>query len=351
MPFCGFGRFNLDIITFLKLVAKVNLTDTEVKQLHQVINNIGEKEYKLLEHHKINLLFFKHCKQINKVIKLNKSKMLQYSNQLFVLQHLYRDYLEETKNIFSEFESQNISYAVLKGFSFSQDLYYRDGVFYRTFADIDVLVNQKECKKITSILTVNSFIQGKFINDTLIPVDRSEIIFWTLNSHQLPEFIKPSKYAHYSPCYRIELDVNTTIFEGGKVQNPISTEMILKHSEKKKLLENFHYNVLTPTYGFLQLCYHFYKDTVYESKIKNKCDYLLIKFCDIREFLLFYGKQIDWGEFLNIVNNANIGNQIYYPLWLVSNFYNDLNVQDILDKIYINKTFEEKDLDWERMLL
>lgn len=341
----------MDIISFLKLVSKFNLSDAEAEVLKQNVKSIGEQEYKLLEHHKINLLFFRHCKKINQVVELNKMKMLQYSNQLMVLQYLYKEYFEETKKILCEFESQNISYAILKGFSFSQDLYFYEGIFYRSFTDIDVLVDLKECNRITNILTTNFFIQGKYVNDTLIPVERSEIIYWTLNSHQLPEFIKPSKYAHYSPRYWIEMDINTTIFEGGKVQSPISTEIILDHSENKKLFENFYYSVLTPTYSLLQLCYHFYKDTVYKLKVKNKCNYLLIKFCDIREFILFYNNQIDWDEFINIINNANIGNQIYYPLWLVANFYGDLNVQDILDKIHITKTFEKKDLDWERMLL
>ena len=344
-------RSKLDIISFLKLVAKFNLSDAEIEVLKHNVKSIGEQEYKLLEHHKINLLFFRHCKKINQVVELNKMKMFQYSNQLLVLQCLYKEYFEEIKKILCEFESQNISYAILKGFSFSQDLYFYDGVSYRSFTDIDLLVDIKECNRITNILTANFFIQGKYVNDALIPVERSEIIYWTLNSHQLPEFIKPSKYTRYSPRYRIEVDINTTIFEGGKEQSPISTKRILEHSENKKMFENFCYKALTPTYSLLQLCYHFYKDTIYKSKVENKCDYLLIKFCDIREFILFYKHQIDWDAFINITNSANIGNQIYYPLWLVANFYGDLNINNILDKLHITKTFEKKDLNWEGMLL
>lgn len=105
------------------------------------------------------------------------------------------------------------------------------------------------------------------------------------------------------------------------------------------------------TYGLLQLCYHFYKDTLYDEKKKTHDDFCLLKFCDIREYVLQYKNSINWGEFVEIINDAKIRNEIYYPLWLVSSFYGDLGIEDILSRLKVNKNYYTNSIDWERMLL
>lgn len=309
-----------------------------------------ESDYQLLERHKINLLFLKHLRCFKKVNDLNISKMKQYSNQLFVLQHLYSEYIDNVSKISKAFESQKIPYAVLKGFSIANDLYSFDNLIFREFVDIDILINNEDVAKVTRLLKENSFIQGKIRNDEIIPVQRSEIIYWSLNSHQLSEFVKNSKYSSISPKYWLEFDINTTIFEGGQKQDPIPNSIILSHTQR--LLPNKDsYRVLSPTYNLLQLCYHFYKDTVYELKKESRNDYRLSKFCDIREFIIHFRKKIDWPEFIKLVNESNIGEQIYYVLWLVSSFYGDLRIEDILKAINRTRTYEIDKINWEGMLL
>lgn len=319
-----------------------------------LMNNVGfitEKEYQLLERHKINLILFKHLRCLNKISNLNSGKMKQYSNQLFVLQQQYKEYLDVLFQILNVFEKNNIQYAVLKGFSFAKELYSQKNIIYRAFIDVDILIDTKNCSKVTQIMEKNQFIQGKVVDDAIVPINRSEKIYWILNSHQLPEFIRFSKYANISPKYWLEFDINTTIFEGGKKTDPIPTSSVLTNIQKKEFIQREGYYVLTPKYNLIQLCYHFYKDTVYETKKKSHNDYCLIKFCDIREFIFHFREEIDWSEFVKIVNEFNIGDQIYYSLYLVSSFYGDLGIEEILKEIKTTPLFSIGFLDWERMLL
>ena len=92
------------------------------------------------------------------------------------------------------FEKNNIQYAVLKGFSFAKELYSQKNIIYRAFIDVDILIDTKNCSKVTQIMEKNQFIQGKVVDDAIVPINRSEKIYWILNSHQLPEFIRFSKY-------------------------------------------------------------------------------------------------------------------------------------------------------------
>lgn len=341
----------MDLICFLKTISKMQLNETEKDFLIKNIDSITDKEYQLLEHHKINLILFKHLKHLEKISSLNPKKMKQYSNQLFVLQKQYEEYVDASVLILNEFEKNDIQYAVLKGFSFAKELYSQENIIYRTFADIDILINANNSSNVTQIMERQQFIQGKVINDAIVPINRSQKVYWILNSHQLPEFIRFSKYANISPKYWVEVDINTTIFEGGKIIDPIPTGRILENIKKISFSKDQGYYVLTPTYNLIQICYHFYKDTVYETKKKNHNDYCLIKFCDIREFILHYRNEIDWFEFIEVVNEFNIGNQIYYSLYLVASFYEDLDIEEIIKKIKTTRLFSVDYLDWERMLL
>ena len=92
--------------------------------------------------------------------------------------------------------------------------------------------------------------------------------------------------------------MNTTIFEGGKISPKIDTKTLLSNTVSKKI-NDFSYRKLSLEYNLIQLCYHFYKDTVYEIKKKRKESYCLMKFCDIREYILKYQHQLNWDNFIN----------------------------------------------------
>ncbi|MBR2507934.1 MAG: nucleotidyltransferase family protein [Bacilli bacterium] len=336
------------LIYFLKTIAKQTLTSDDINAFAQQDNDIKIRFFELIERHKLEYLFYSLIKNLEVESLFDQSIISEYFNKLNVHQSKYIEYLNSMKPIFENLEEKKIKYAVLKGFSFMDELYNTNIGLTRRFVDIDVLIDKSDLKEAKEILNNYNFVQGKIVDGSIVRPERKDLIYWELNSHQLYEYVKLSEYTSQ---YWIEVDINTTIFEGGKFVPPIETKILLTHSVIKKTELGISFYVLNKTFSLLQLCYHFYKDTVYETKKENHNDYCLIKFCDIREFILHFRKEIDWSEFVKIVNEFNIGDQIYYSLYLVSSFYGDLGIEEILKEIKTTPLFSIGFLDWERMLL
>lgn len=339
-----------NILKFLKACAKVNLNKSEEDIIYNYTLNITDKVGELIERHRLSSLYMKHLIEMSITRNLDKELRQRYSHQLFVLQFQLEEYCEYLKKISEDNELEKIEYAVLKGFSFMKDLYMHNNILYRYFADVDILISNEYIKQMDNVLKGIGLVQGSMREGKIFLAERRDVINWKINSHQLHEYIKLSKYTRVSPIYRVEFDVNTSIFEGGKNIDPISCGEVLKHREKREIVEGLDMYCLDYTWGLIQLCYHFYKDTQYEIKKKLKLDYCLYKFCDIREYVLKFRNQIRWNEFIEIVNNLKVDEQIYYVLWLVSCFYEDIGLDSILKGLN-SKKCECKNIEWERILL
>ena len=68
-------------------------------------------------------------------------------------------------------------------------------------------------------------------------------------------------------------------------------------------------------------------------------------------YVIKFYNHINWNEFIVTVNGAKIGNQIYHTLLLVSTFYGDLNIDEILQQINVTERLCTENIDWEAMLL
>ena len=336
------------LIYYFRKIAKQTLTAGDINAFTQQDNDVKSRFFELIERHKLEYLFYSLIKNLELEYLFDQSIISKYYNELNEHQSKYIEYLNSMKPIFENLEEKKIKYSVLKGFSFMDELYNTNIGLTRRFLDIDVLIDKSDLKEAKEIFNNYNFVQGKVVDGSIVRPERKDLIYWELNSHQLYEYVKLSEYTSQ---YWIEVDINTTIFEGGKFIPPIETKKLLTHSVIKKTELGISFYVLNKTFSLLQLCYHFYKDTVYEIKKKTRNDYCLIKFCDIREFIFHFREEIDWTDFVKIVNECNIGDQIYYSLYLVSSFFGDLGIEEILKKIKTTPLFSIGFLDWERMLL
>ncbi|MBE5869353.1 MAG: hypothetical protein E7293_10450 [Lachnospiraceae bacterium] len=337
------------MVDLLRVCSKMKINKEEENIIAQCVTKFDWDMANILEMHKIHMIFLKHVNNIACSDNLAFKIIENFSNQLFYLQFKYEEYLTFLKNVVDHM--QTIDYAVLKGGSFIDVLYKENDIIYRPFADIDILISKRNINLIDGIMKENNLIQGKVRQNKIIPAERKDVIYWKLNSHQLHEYIGFSKYSQLSNIYRIEFDFNTTIFEGGKEADPIDMDWILKRRKKRKVKKDLEIYCLDHTLALLQLCYHFYKDTIYEVKKLTHDNYCLLKFCDIREYIIKYRYDINWKEFIDIVNQANIGNQIYNTLWLISTFYGDLYIEDIIKQINVTERYYTDNIDWESMLL
>lgn len=337
------------IIKLLRSIARMEFNDsfTSDPSLEEFVKYSDLDQ--ILSANKLQLLFFKHLKEIENLDKLDKTICNKYGLKLFYLQFKYQEYLKLIKRIGCIFEEEGINYSILKGLSFIDDTYSKDGIIYRNFGDVDVLISPSDASKVNSILVELGLVQGSIHGNRIEKAKREELIYWSLNSHQLHEYVMFSSYASISPKFAIYVDINTTIFEGGKVIPPISTNEILANTMIKSI-QSLTIKCLNHTFGLLQLCYHFYKDTVYVVKKQSHDNYCLLKFCDIREYIIKYREFIEWDTFINVVNKNGIANQIYHTLILVSSFYEDLKIENVLSSINVTEHYIAQPIDWYSLL-
>lgn len=333
------------MIDLLKIISKINLTTEEKEMFSSFIeNNISQNLIEIIYRNKLQFLFLKHIIDQKQMELVSNKWGLDCSALLYFNNLLYEEYMEILDQITQEFEFHNIKYCVLKGFSIIESLYRINGCVYRKFSDIDILVDKKDVGKVNSVLEAQGFIQGKIsLSGEIVKAPRKDTLYWSLNSHQEHEYIKFSKYA-ITPFMRINIDINTTIFDGGKYNPPISTEELLNHRHRKHFRGDKQFYTLNPTYELLQLCYHFYKDTTYEAKKIESNDYSLAKFCDIREYILKFKDDIKWEQFIKITNCNGLAYSVGQVLHLVSGFYGDIGLDSMFNKFEITNAMPDSEM-------
>lgn len=338
-------------ISIINSVSKVKLSSEEKYRLYQHLTSedFGFKDFEFFVKHKIHYLLIKHILDLGLITQINKNLAILLSEQLSFLQLRIEEYEKIMYVLSKELFKNNIKYAVLKGFSLINDLYNINGTYYRRFNDVDLLIAKEDISKITTILNENGFIQGRIKEgNRLVPASRRELIFWSLNSHQEHKFVSQSQYTKFSRRLYNAIDINFTIFEGGKQEPLIATKEILKHT-RLQIFKKFSFLSLDYTYEFLELCYNFYKDTQYEIKKKSHDNICLIKFCDIHEYYLKHQKNIDWILFKEILINFNISEEIYFVLKMIVAFYQDFLLQkQLIDMGYCDNKMP--DYNFEKIL-
>ena len=341
-------------IQLLRSISKMEMSDDDAQLLLDAINKkkIDEEFLFLVCSHKLHNLLYKHIISLGKLFEINKLVAFILSERFIFTQQRAAEYFNLVKKIVPLLNEANIDYLLLKGTSIGNDLYGSNDFVYRSFNDIDILIAKEQTASFNKILESVGFVQG-LINDQyqLVEASRKQKLYWSLNTHQEHKYLQPSPFSDFSPWLYNCIDVNTTIFQGGKENAPLSTIELLRHIRANHSIDGIEFYSLDYTYELIQLCIHLYKDTfVYEVKKIQHEDYSLIKFCDIREFVLKYKEKINWIEFLHIINTNDLGTYIYTVLSLIENFYADLALQEIIEQIKY-KPDEVEIPDWEKALL
>lgn len=345
-----------NLLDILRLSSKMNLKEEEKTVFLDLIKEYDKEREDILfdelRIHKIEFIFLKHLIETNSIYGVfDKRRIIEISERLAFLQLKYKEYINEATKISQTLVSFNIKFAWLKGASIIDSIYKSEDIVYRNFGDFDILVSSNELSKANFAFESCGFVQGKVDPSMhIVKADRKEILQWLLNSHQEMKFIKKLSFFDVSPRLLINLDVNTTIFEGGRKKDPISIDYLLNNTVISNRCECNCFYSLISTIEFIQLSYHFYKDTQYDSKKNNKQNYNLIKFCDIREYYQCFNKLIDKNNFIDLIKKSNISKEIFSVLWMVSDFYNDVMLKQFALQIIEMKSYYE-DYNWEKILL
>ena len=229
----------------LRIISRMKLNSEEREKFINIVNGKefieNQQNYlNVITRHKLQYLLYKHLYE-NHLLLNHRIRELSMvlSERFYFLQSKHREFTDELKKVVKALNLGNVKYAILKGISIADPLYMSGDLVYRNYNDIDILITKQDVNKVKTILNDLNFRQATVSEAyDIVNAERKDLVFWSLNSHQEHKFIKPSSLFRLSPRFILKIDINTTIFEGGKVEPRIPTVKLLDKLMFLKLNKN-----------------------------------------------------------------------------------------------------------------
>lgn len=321
-------------ILLLKLFAKADINKAVIDGILITEINWGKFLEEAFNHKVHDLVWF----------NIQKNQLLKYLPKyvcnLFDLHWKWtilksNSYFKHIGEIATMLNKAGIPYAFIKGFDLIDKLYCNKSEYIRTFNDLDILVEPKHLDKIEKLFLDKGFVFGNYdFNENRVePADRYEIMKMKMTSHQLYPLVKKVNYDNEGVfAGPINIDINFTIFDGGKSIPAISTERLLKTACIRKAFNGIEYSSLDIYYTFVQLVCHLYREAHTEVFIEQKNDISLQKFYDIYEYLMWAENKWDIRKLVEIIYDANLSESFWFVLFLTDILYETTFLSTILNK-------------------
>lgn len=229
-------------------------------------------------------------------------------NQIYLSTKKDNDlFFNEIEKIKMEFSNYGVSISLLKGAYLIPYIYKDYGI--RSMNDIDCLVDYEHSEMISEIMTKLGYMNGIIDIDNLKikPLTRKEEILWKTSMSNLPPFYKLNN--EHSLKY-IKVDFSTKL------------DLNTSYDLTKDFLQHNKNSYLDAPFFFLHLCSHLYKEAVNDTYIKLHKDLNLVKFCDIRQFIISMNKN-DLLFAIKYAKKNKLYKSVYYTLYYLNELYDD----------------------------
>ncbi|MGY1422622.1 nucleotidyltransferase domain-containing protein [Bacillus cereus] len=315
----------------LVLCSRKKLANKEISRVKTILNNYQIDFQYLLESslkHKVTQLIAKHLIQLdeNKKIRTYYKKLLNYH----YLGNLERNkaLFEEVINLLKQFNSHNIKVIPLKGTVLAPNVYGDIGL--RSLNDVDFLISTDDRQTVSNILKDHGYVVGDYswTEDHIQPINKAEELMWRMNVGNLYSHVKKIenpflKFLIVDFSYDVDLQKNYHV----------STEL-LKSAEKKSILGMPTY-LLNDLDFFFHIAIHLYKEATNVEFVNHQADLNLIKFCDLREFLLVKRNEFDWKFVARRAKELGIEKALYFAIYYTELIYQEQLVGELLELLDI----------------
>lgn len=310
LELCKFKNFNK---TVLEKLLNNNLDFPYI--LGQLLfNRVGATAFYVLKKaellHKLNREFRNTLKSI---YNINKEKTNSFSTSLNILAGIL--------------DSANFKYAILKG-GYLINLY-EPGL--RTSNDIDILINQEDISKLSTLLKANGFVQGYIRNDTFKAATRIEVLNSRMNRGETVPFIKK---VNLPQMEYLEIDINFSLdFKAKQETNLVKT--FLDESQKLVQSEKYFLFTLSKPYFLIHLCTHLYKEATVLNWVEMGRDLSLYKFVDIYLFIYLFITKDFAKELITLIQKYGLEKECYYSFLYTNKLFNinNENFNTVIEKI------------------
>ncbi|MBJ8030402.1 nucleotidyltransferase family protein [Bacillus cereus group sp. N21] len=312
----------------LILASRLQLTKEQEDEIQMLLDKGINVPYliELGTRHKVLQLITPHLIRNDKYKRINTS--YKYLLQYNYIGNRYKNEsrFKEIIPILKSFYEKNIRAIPLKGSLLAPQVYKDLGL--RTMTDLDFLISPDTKTDASKALKSIGYQMGSYdwTNNKIVPVSREDELMWHMNAGNL--------YAHVKLTDEEFLRVNRVDFsyDVDLKKNYDATYKLLEGAVDSVLF-GIPTKILDPNDFLIHLAFHLYKEATNVQFVFLHVDLNLIKFCDIREYVLYLEEigELDWGKLAKRAVELNAEEAIFYSLYFTDYIYGG-NFSDLLNK-------------------
>lgn len=247
--------------------------------------------------------------------------------------------LKQLDKILSKLKLENIDAVPLKG-AYSIDNIYKNR-YIRFTNDLDLLIRKKDIERIDQLLISNGYVQADydFKNNIILIPDKTKKMLHKTKMYNLMPYIKlnddvPNKTVVFDLSFALDFSLYV---------EPVNEMLDMAIEADTKL-------TLRPEHFLMHMCCHHYREASNTAWIMLGEDLHLIKFCDVREFILQKMNSDSIAKTIQFAKKYNLEKALYFTIFFTREIYRDGYETDILTSLNINDEefmyqFGEKDYD------
>lgn len=313
------------------LLSRINLNENEKKEISHLLEQKISWTYifDVTLKNKCHLLVFENLKKF----EIESDEYSKYS-QIVRCMSFYNFYNLKSKyeelNIFLEKLPKEIKVVPVKGAHLIKNMY--KSFYIRATNDFDFLFKKEDLPTIKNILNNLGYYQGDYDSktNTIIPFNAKKRILYNTKMYNLLPYIKI---------------VNNDALKINLFDFSHSLDFDLKNNIVEEMIDVAYFDngvwKLKPAHFFIHMCCYHYREGSHASWILIGKDLNIIKFCDVREYVVNCMKHDDILEAINFAKKHNLQKAVYFTIYFVKEIYNTgfedeiLNSLDISDESFL----------------
>lgn len=252
-------------------------------------------------------------------------------------------YCNEFINLNNAMEANGIKCAPLKGVYLIPNVYKDFGCRYTS--DMDILISKSQVPEVCRTMEELGYSQGDYHwkEKRIVNISRARQILWKSQMSNLYPFIKVNDSAY---CPLIFVDFRFSINQRTDPVDEMLFESIKSEESGINNIKNSHF--------LAHLCHHLYFEANNVISIKEHKEINLIKFSDIREFVLNKMNKNSFEELIRFSLKYNLNEALYYTFFYLKEIYNDGYESQVLGSLNIEDDrflFSYGEKDYKREIL
>ncbi|MCC9087164.1 MULTISPECIES: nucleotidyltransferase domain-containing protein [Bacillus] len=302
----------------LLLGSRIQLNEQEEESIRDLLKDGIDmpKFIGLASRHKVLQLITPH------LIRLDVEKSITTTYK-FLLHYQYIGNRQKNMVRFQEFQrllqifrEAKLKAVPLKGAILTPLVYKDYGL--RMMSDLDFLIHPDDRKSASLLLKNEGFIIGKYdwTTDQEIPISREEEMMWRINAGNLYSHVKRSG-EDFLKVHRVDFSYDVEL-----KKNYQATSALLDASEEKVFFQTDTY-LLQPLDFLIHLAFHLYKEATNVQYVYLHADLNLIKFCDVREYVMYAEEQnqLDWHALQERAKELGAEKALFYTFTFLDLLY------------------------------